>query len=133
MRRQRRLGLGFGACAVLLALFLPVGGGAAGARGGARVVRVSHYPGQNCEVMQAVDGRYVYEAWIVRHLGIGFARSVNGGRTFGPSKLVPGSGTANGFHGWDPAVAVGPNGTLYVAFMLSANVKVGAASRREMT
>ena len=133
MRRQRRLGLGFGAFAVLLALFLPVSGGAAGAKGNARVVRVSHYPGQNSEVVQSVDGRYVYETWIVRHLGIGFARSVNGGRTFGPSKLVPGSGTANGFHGWDPAVAVAPNGTLYVAFMIDANVKVGADSRREMT
>jgi hypothetical protein len=134
MRRQRRLGSGIGASAALLALLLLLlGVGAVGAAGGAGVVRVSRTPGQNAEVVQAVDGRYVYEAWIVRKHGIGFARSVNGGRTFGPSRLVPRSGTVKGFHGWDPALAVAPDGTLYVAFMLDSNVKIGSGLMREMT
>src|SRR5215471_8956612 len=111
MRRQRRHAWGIGASALLLALFLLlVGAGAAGARSGGRAVQVSHYPGRHSEVVQAVDGRYVYEAWIVIHHAIGFARSVNGGRTFGPTSLIPDSGStaARGFHGWDPAVAVAP-------------------------
>lgn len=124
MRRQRRLGYGIGTSALLLAFFLLIGcAAAAGAKGGPHAVRVSRYPGQHSEVVQAIDGRYVYEAWIVRHVGIGFARSVNGGRTFGPSKLVPSSGTANDFHGWDPALAVARDGTVYVAFMIDRQVK----------
>jgi hypothetical protein len=119
---------------VLLVLFaLPATTGAAGARSAAPVVRVSHTPGQSSEVVQAVDGRYVYEAWIARKRGIGFARSVNGGRTFGPSQVVPNSGTTTSFHGWDPAVAVAPEGALYVAFMLDAMVKTPNGPMREMT
>src|SRR5262245_21930742 len=39
-------------------------------------------PGQNAEAEQAVDGRYVYVAWIGCD-GIGFARSINRRRSFG--------------------------------------------------
>jgi hypothetical protein len=77
--------------------------------------------GQNAEAEQAVDGRYVYVAWIGCD-GIGFARSANGGRSFGRPLTVPGS-VGHGFHrsgigiglpkyGWDPSVAVAPNHTV---------------------
>src|SRR6266851_3215033 len=46
-------------------------------------------PGQNAEAEQAVDGRYVYVTWIGCN-GIGFARSVDGGRSFGRPVIVPG-------------------------------------------
>src|SRR6266849_1423011 len=52
--------------------------------------------GQNAEAEQAVDGRYVYVAWIGCG-GIGFARSVNGSRSFGKPVTVPGS-AGHGFH-----------------------------------
>ena len=103
----------------MLAVSLLLSGAcAAGATGGARAVRVSRTSGSNAEVMQAVDGRYVYEAWIKVKHGIGFARSVNGGRTFGPALTVPGS-LVGKFHAWDPAVAVARDGTLYVAYMMN--------------
>src|SRR5215472_17518462 len=84
-------------------------------------------PGQNAEAEQAVDGRYVYVAWIGCD-GIGFARSANDGRTFGRPVTVPGS-VGHGYHrsgigaglpksGWDPSVAVAPDHTVYVAYML---------------
>ena len=84
-------------------------------------------PGQNAEAEQAVDGRYVYVAWIGCN-GIGFARSINGGRTFARPVIVPGS-FGHGYHrsgiglglpksGWDPSVAVAPDHTVYVAYML---------------
>lgn len=44
--------------------------------------------------------------------GIGFARSTDDGRSFAAPVALPGS---NG--GWDPSVAVAPDGTLYAAFM----------------
>src|SRR5215467_9639698 len=83
--------------------------------------------GQNAEAEQAVDGRYVYVAWIGCD-GIGFARSANGGRSFGRPVTVPGS-VGHGYHrsgiglglpkyGWDPSVAVAPDHTVYVAYML---------------
>ncbi|HEV2372972.1 MAG TPA: sialidase family protein [Streptosporangiaceae bacterium] len=82
--------------------------------------------GQNAEVEQAVALPYVYEAWIGCG-GIGFARSTNGGRSFGRPVTVPGS-TGSGFvqidgrflpkYGWDPAIAVAPNGTVYVSYMI---------------
>jgi hypothetical protein len=92
--------------------------GVAAAAGGSRAVRVSRCPGPpNAEVVQAVDGRYAYEAWIGCNRSIGFARSVNGGRSFGPSRAVRGS-HPTGLHTWDPAIAVAPNGTVYVAYMV---------------
>jgi hypothetical protein len=68
-------------------------------------------------VVQAVDGRYVYETWIGCDHSIGFARSTNGGRSFGPSTAIRGSHRL-GLHSWDPAIAVAPNGTVYVAYMV---------------
>src|SRR2546423_5118147 len=92
--------------------------GAAGATGRVKAVRVSHCPGPpNAEVVQPVDDRYVYEVWIGCNRGIGFARSVDGGQSFGPSRAVPGS-HRTGLHSWDPAIAVAPNGTVYVAYMV---------------
>jgi BNR repeat-like domain len=99
---------------ILVPLLLLFGAGSASASGATKVVRVSHCPGQNAEVEQAVDGRYVYEAWIGCNRHIGFARSVNGGRTFGRTRSLGGR-----YHGWDPAVAVAPDGTVYVAYMVS--------------
>jgi len=101
---------------LLGALLVPVA--VAGATRGVRTVRVSHCPPPpNAEVVQAVDGRYVYEVWIGCRRRIGFARSVDGGRTFGPSRAVRGS-HRRGLHTWDPAIAVAPNGTVYVAYMV---------------
>jgi hypothetical protein len=84
-------------------------------------------PGQNAEAEQAVDGRYLYVAWIGCD-GIGFARSANGGRSFGRPVIVPGSfghgrhlsGIGLGLpkYGWDPSVAVAPDHTVYMAYML---------------
>ena len=91
--------------------------GVAGAAQVGKTLKVSRCPGPpNAEVVQAVDGRYVYELWIGCRRGIGCARSIDGGRTFGPSRAVPGS-HRKGLHTWDPALAVAPNGTLYAAYM----------------
>jgi len=97
-----------GAAAGLLLL----GVGLAGATAPAKVVRVNRCPGSNAEVEQAVRGRYVYEVWMGCG-GIEFARSVNGGRTFGASKPAPDTGRL-----WDPALAVAPDGTVYVSYMI---------------
>ena len=74
--------------------------------------------GQNAEVEQAVDPTlgYVYEEWMGCS-GIAFARSTDGGRTFGAPQSVPGS-VGSSFNSWDPALAVAPDGTVYAAFML---------------
>ena len=106
------------------ALFLLLGVGPAGASGHAKVVLVSRCGGENAEVEQAIDGSYVYEAWI-GCLGIGFARSTNGGRTFGATTHLPDKG-----HLWDPAVAVAPDGTVYVSYMIGKRLATGQA---EMT
>ena len=72
---------------------------------------------QNAEVEQAVDNAHhdVYELWMGCG-GIGFARSTDGGARFDAPVAAPGA-TRNS---WDPALAVAPDGTLYVAFMTSA-------------
>jgi hypothetical protein len=73
------------------------------------------------EPVQAVDGRYVYEAWIgCGGFTIGFARSTNGGRTFGPAGQVISPAVPGGSAEWDPAIAVAPDGTVYVAYMTHA-------------
>lgn len=90
-------------------------------------------PGQNAEVEQAVDGRYVYVVWIGCD-GIGFARSENDGRSFSRPITIPGS-VGHGFHksgigsglpkyGWDPSIAVAPDHTVYVAYMLYRRSRV---------
>lgn len=103
-----------------VALSLLFGVGFAGATGTAKVVLVSRCGGVNAEVEQAVAGRFVYEAWIGCR-GIGFARSANGGRTYGASRHVPSQG-----HLWDPALAVAPDGTVYVSYMISTRTAGGA-------
>jgi hypothetical protein len=76
-------------------------------------------PGQNAEVEQAVDraSGYVYEEWMGCS-GIGFARSTDGDATFGAPLSLPGSVGSN-VNTWDPMVAVGPDGTVYAAFMVA--------------
>jgi hypothetical protein len=75
---------------------------------------------QDAEVEAAAWHDDVYVAWIclVGHhgVGIGFARSADGGRTWSAPVVMPGSSG-----GWDPAVAVAPDGTLYVSFMASTS------------
>jgi hypothetical protein len=74
----------------------------------------------SAEVEQATDQKlgYVYEAWM-GCTSIAIARSIDGGRSFNAPAALPGSsGTHNA---WDPAVPVGPNGTVYAAFMASRN------------
>jgi hypothetical protein len=86
----------------------------------ARTVEVSRgCAGQNAEVEQAVDRsrHYVYEVWMGCG-GIGFARSPDGGLHFDAPVMVPHSVNSSG-KGWDPAISVGPSGTVYVAFMLT--------------
>jgi hypothetical protein len=75
--------------------------------------------GQNAEVEQAVDPRLgnVYEEWMGCQ-GIAFARSTDGGRTFGEPISVPGS-VGSSVNSWDPAVTVGPDGAVYAAFMVA--------------
>ena len=75
--------------------------------------------GQNAEVEQAVDPAlgYVYETWMGCR-GIALARSTDGGRTFEEPLSVPGSVGSN-YNSWDPAVAVGADGTVYAVFMLT--------------
>ena len=67
---------------------------------------------QNAEVEQAVaPPRYVYEAWIGCG-GEGFARSTDGGAHFSTPITLPDSSGSD-----DPAVAVAPDGTLYVSYL----------------
>jgi BNR repeat protein len=110
LRRLAVLLLSLGALLVL--------GCGASAAGVSKTVRVSRCPGPpNAEVVQAADGHYVYEVWIGCKRSIGFARSVDGGKSFGPSRAVRGS-HRRGLHTWDPAITVAPNGTVYVAYMV---------------
>jgi hypothetical protein len=68
--------------------------------------------GPNAEVEQAVaPPHYVYEAWIGCG-GEGFARSTDGGQTFGKPITLPDSSGSD-----DPAVAVAPDGTVYVSYL----------------
>ena len=85
------------------------------------VTQVSRCPGRpSAEVETAVGAPdYVYDAWIGCK-GIGFARSTDGGLHFGPSVTVPGSAGAS----WDPAIAVGPGGTVYVSYMHAAQQRM---------
>jgi hypothetical protein len=82
---------------------------------------VSNCSGQNAEVEQAVDAanHYIYEEWMGCS-GISFARSTDGGKRFSDPIAPPGS-VGSGFNSWDPALAVGPDGTVYAAFMRAKN------------
>src|SRR5689334_15976365 len=83
------------------------------------ITDVSRCGGQNAEVEQAVDPKlgYVYEAWMGCR-GIAVARSADGGRTWGEPVSLPGTVGSN-VNTWDPAIAVGPDGTVYASFMLA--------------
>jgi hypothetical protein len=72
----------------------------------------------NAEVVQTYDAARgnLYEAWIGCG-GIGFSRSTDGGATFEPALTVPGSTPPLG-SSWDPSIALAPNGTIYVGFMV---------------
>lgn len=109
------------ASGLLLGLLLVPLAAAARANGHSRAVRVSRCSGGNAEVEQAVDGPYVYEVWIGCK-GIGFARSVDGGRRFDRSRSVPGSVDTPMRHSWDPALAVAPNGAVYISYMVRSPV-----------
>jgi hypothetical protein len=84
------------------------------------VGRITDISGNSCapadaEVEDATWHQDVYAAWICQPragLLIGFARSADGGKTWSAPIVMPGSRG-----GWDPAVAVAPDGTLYVSFM----------------
>jgi hypothetical protein len=71
---------------------------------------------QNSEVEQAASGSHVYEAWMGCS-GIAFASSADGGASFSAPVVVPGS-VGSTYNSWDPTVAVGPDGKVYVSFML---------------
>jgi hypothetical protein len=78
----------------------------------------SRCAGQNAEVEEATaPPDYVYDLWIGCNSSgggsISFARSTNGGRTFGPPVRMP---RAVGYS-WDPAITAAPNGTVYAAYM----------------
>ena len=75
--------------------------------------------GQNAEVEQAADAKlgFVYVDWMGCQ-GIGFARSLDGGRTYQAPITLPGSAASN-VNVWDPSVTVAPDGTVYAAFMIA--------------
>ena len=99
-----------GACAVLGLAAPPAFATSSGVR---PVTNVSSAcAGQNAEVEQAVAApHYVYEAWIGCG-GEGFARSVDGGAHFSAPITLPDSSQSD-----DPAVAVAPDGTVYVSYL----------------
>ncbi len=93
-------------------------GPAPGFRGVPRVSPISDISkscaGQNAEVEQATDPArgYVYEEWMGCGNRIAFARSTDGGLHFSRPIVLPDSAG-----GWDPSLAVAPNGDVYAAFM----------------
>src|SRR5918912_877840 len=107
--------------AVLAAIGVPAAGAAPGYTIGAVSDLSASCSGQNAEIEQAVDSKlgYVYEEWMGCH-GIGFARSTDGGATFQTPIALPGTVGSN-YNVWDPAVAVGPDGTVYAACMRAKN------------
>jgi len=80
--------------------------------------------GNSSEVEEAsAPPSYIYAEWIGCG-GIGFARSADSGRHFGPAMTVPGS---KGFS-WDPAITVAADGTVYAAFMHASGRASGLSS-----
>ena len=73
---------------------------------------VSTCRGPNAETVAAMGSpHYVYVAWIGCG-GEGFARSVDGGLHFQKAITLPDSSNSD-----DPALAVAPNGTVYVSYL----------------
>lgn len=98
---------------MILAITAPAAAAPEGARYRVGPISVvSTCPGQNAETVAAA-GRpdYVYVAWIGCG-GEGFARSADGGRHFRKAIILPDSGQSD-----DPALAVAPNGTVYVSYL----------------
>lgn len=86
--------------------------------------------GWSGDLVQAADpgNGDVYQEWerCSSREGIGFARSGDGGLTYAKATTLPGSEG-----GWDPSLAVAPDGTVYAAFMTirgSRSVPVVAVS-----
>lgn len=101
------------AACMILAITAPAAAAPEGARYRVGPISVvSTCPGQNAETVAAV-GRpdYVYVAWIGCG-GEGFARSTDGGRHFQKAIILPDSSQSD-----DPALAVAPNGTVYVSYL----------------
>ena len=125
------IGTAVGASAIL-AIACSSGGGMSGMRTDLATSRAPHIlaaasvspvtevskgcAGRNAEVVTATGApQYVYDLWIGCG-GIGFARSTDGGLHFGTPMTAPGSRGRS----WDPAIAVAPDGTVYLAFMHKA-------------
>ena len=125
------IGTAVGASAIL-AIACSSGGGMSGMRTDLATSRAPHIlaaasvspvtevskgcAGRNAEVVTATGApQYVYDLWIGCG-GIGFARSTDGGLHFGTPMTAPGSRERS----WDPAIAVAPDGTVYIAFMHKA-------------
>jgi hypothetical protein len=102
--------------ALMLAASRPAGAATAAPAASGTIVEVSGAcGGQNAEVVEATAApSNVYQAWIGCG-GIGFARSTDGGATYSAAAELPGSSGA-----WDPAIAVGPTGIVYVSYMLKS-------------
>jgi hypothetical protein len=127
-RTTKRRGLSFLAVAAAVASWLAGVGNAPAfgkpLRGASTPIQVSSCGDLNAEPELATRGRNVYEVWIslgcqegIEQGTIGFARSTDAGRTFSPAFVVPGSSSSH-TAAWDPAIAVGPTGIVYVSFML---------------
>src|SRR5215470_19303873 len=96
----------------------PAAGQASLTRGVSPAIEISKdCAGRNAEVETATAApHYVYDLWIGCR-GIGYARSSDGGLHFGAPVTAPGSRGVS----WDPAIAVAPGGTVYLAYMHQAN------------
>jgi hypothetical protein len=116
---MRTLGILAGAGVALYAAAAPVEAAASYSVGPISNLSATSCSGQNAEVESAVDPGlgYVYEEWMGCSK-IAFARSTDGGKTFGPAFTLPGSIGSN-LNAWDPALTVGPDGTVYAAFMVA--------------
>jgi hypothetical protein len=98
----------------------PAASGSGSGAPGLSVGPVTDISGNSCapydaEVEDAAWRQDVYAAWICQPRGrllIGFAGSADGGKTWRKPIVMPGSKG-----GWDPAVAVAPDGAVYVTFM----------------
>jgi len=127
LARQRAFGVMAAAGAALAAGWAVWGGGlTSGHLAGQSAPSVSYSAGPiravsvGCpgtgDISQAVDRarQYVYQEFegCDDGNGIGFARSANGGKSYTRPVALPGSDG-----GWDPWLAVAPDGVLYAAFM----------------
>jgi hypothetical protein len=124
-RRTRVIALLAAALAAVSAVAVTVPAAAATVSRGASATKpilVSRCAGRNAEVEEAMSGNNVYVEWIGCD-GIGFARSTNGGRTYGSAVELPGSAPSVcsvlscRIYSWDPSIVVSSTGTIYAAFM----------------